>query len=54
LIENAGHRGVYRLNTQNNADARQLMLEFKNHIVQEDPVESEGNTHPDLSLDLFG
>lgn len=54
LIENAGHRGVYRLNTRNNADARQLMLEFKNHTAQEDPVESEGNTHPDLSLDLFG
>ena len=28
LIEATGKRGYYRLNTQNNADARQLMLEF--------------------------
>ena len=28
LIESTGRRGYYRLNTQNNADARQLMLEF--------------------------
>ena len=54
LIENAGRRGIYRLNTQNNADARQLMLDFKNHAVQEDTTESEEIQHPDLSLDLFG
>ena len=29
LIESTGRRGFYRLNTQNNADARQLMLDFK-------------------------
>ena len=28
LIEKMGRRGYYRLNTQNNPDARQLMLEF--------------------------
>ncbi len=28
LIESTGRRGYYRLNTSNNADARQLMLEF--------------------------
>ena len=28
LIEATGKRGYYRLNTTNNADARQLMLEF--------------------------
>ena len=54
LIENTGRRGIYRLNTKNNADARQLMLEFKNHATQEDATESEEIHHPDLSLDLFG
>ena len=54
LIENAGRRGIYRLNTQNNADARQLMLEFKNHAVQEETIESDEANHPDLSLNLFG
>ena len=52
LIENTGRRGIYRLNTQNNADARQLMLDFKNHVTQEN--EQEETHHPDLSLDLFG
>ena len=28
LIETTGKRGCYRLNTNNNADARQLMIEF--------------------------
>ena len=28
LIESTGRRGYYRLNTRNNADARQLMLQF--------------------------
>ena len=53
LIENAGRRGIYRLNTRNNADARQLMLEFKSHTMIEE-VEPEKANHPDLSLDLFG
>lgn len=54
LIENTGRRGVYRLNTRNNADARQLMLDFKNHAAQGDAAEAEEIHHPDLSLDLFG
>lgn len=53
LIENTGRRGFYRLNTQNNADARQLILEFKSHTLKE-TSESEEISHPDLSLDLFG
>ena len=32
LIESTGRRGYYRLNTNNNADARQLMLEFGNSL----------------------
>jgi hypothetical protein len=49
LIENTGRRGYYRLNTQNNADARQLLLEFR------EPVEEEKEERPsvDLSLSLF-
>lgn len=52
LIERTDRRGYYRLNTGNNADARQLMLEFKNpqKPIQED---SDSETQPDLSLDLF-
>ena len=54
LIENTGRRGIYRLNTQHNADARQLMLDFKSHAAQEETDEAEQIHHPDLSLDLFG
>ena len=54
LIENTGRRGFYRLNTQNNADALQLMLEFRNHADQEEQTDQDDKVHPDLSLDLFG
>ena len=50
LIESTGRRGYYRLNTLHNADARQLMLEFKRH---EQVEEKEEKPMPDLSLDLF-
>ena len=50
LIESTGRRGYYRLNTMHNADARQLMLEFKRHDQVE---EKEQKPMPDLSLDLF-
>ena len=50
LIESTGRRGYYRLNTMNNADARQLMLDFKRH---EQVEEKEEKPMPDLSLDLF-
>lgn len=50
LVESTGRRGYYRLNTQNNADARQLMLDFKEE--KEEKEEDERPQH-DLSLDLF-
>jgi hypothetical protein len=50
LIEATGKRGFYRLNTQNNSDARQLMIEFKeSHRIEE----KEEKPAVDLSLDLF-
>ena len=52
LIESAGRRGYYRLNTCNNADARQLMLDFKNSL-EPSPEETKQEELPDLSLDLF-
>jgi hypothetical protein len=52
LIESTGRRGYYRLNTQNNADARQLMLAFREH-EQADTAEKEEKPSCDLSLNLF-
>lgn len=52
LIENTGKRGVYRLNTQGSADARQLMLEFRDEEPGETAVEEE-KPRVDLSLSLF-
>ena len=50
LVESMGRRGYYRLNTQNNADARQLMIEFCEETKTE---EKEEKPAKDLSLDLF-
>jgi hypothetical protein len=50
LVEATGKRGFYRLNTQNNADARQLMIEFRESRQPEDKEEKPA---VDLSLDLF-
>ncbi len=50
LVEATGKRGCYRLNTQNNADARQLMIEFRETHQPEDKEEKPA---VDLSLDLF-
>ncbi len=50
LIESTGQRGCYRLNTQHNADARQLMIEFCESRQTE---ENEEKPCVDLSLDLF-
>jgi hypothetical protein len=49
LIESTGRRGYYRLNTQNNADARQLLLAFR------EPAAEDKDEKPalDLSLSLF-
>jgi len=51
LIERTDRRGIYRLNTARNADARQLMLEFWD---EKNPEEKEEKPMKDLSLDLFG
>ena len=51
LIENAGRRGYYRLNTSGSADARQLMLQFAD---KQEEKEEEKPPVQDLSLDLFG
>ena len=50
LVESMSRRGCYRLNTQNNADARQLMIEFREETRTE---EKEEKPVEDLSLDLF-
>ncbi len=51
LIERTDKRGCYRLNTQGSADARQLMLNFRDEKpavqAQEEPASE------DLSLSLF-
>ena len=51
LVESTGRRGYYRLNTQNNADARQLVLKFKESSNIQD--EKEEMPSVDLSLSLF-
>lgn len=53
LIESTGRRGYYRLNTQNSADARQLMLDFRDEEPDDD-TPAEAPQQQDLSLDLFG
>ena len=50
LIEATGRRGYYRLNTEGSADARQLMLNFREEQQTEAPVEAPPQ---DMSLDLF-
>lgn len=49
LIESTGRRGYYRLNTENNANARQLMLAFREPMTEE----KEEKPVIDLSLNLF-
>lgn len=50
LIESTGRRGYYRLNTEGSADARQMMLQFRDDQVEE---KEEEKPVQDLSLDLF-
>lgn len=50
LIESTGRRGYYRLNTEGSADARQLLLQFRDE--KEEGTEEE-KPQQDLSLDLF-
>lgn len=49
LIESTGRRGYYRLNTEGSADARQMMLQFRD----EQEEKEEEKPRQDLSLDLF-
>ena len=49
LIESTGRRGYYRLNTQNNDNARQLMLSFSEMPEEKEEEKPE----VDLSLNLF-
>ena len=51
LIESTGRRGYYRLNTRNNADARQLVLQF--HAAEDDSPKEPEAPQQDLSLSLF-
>lgn len=51
LIESTGRRGYYRLNTKNNADARQLMLQFR--ATESDTPKEQEKPLQDLSLSLF-
>jgi len=51
LIESTGRRGYYRLNTQNNADARQLMLQFREE--QQGGKDEVPQQEQDFSLSLF-
>ena len=50
LIESTGRRGYYRLNTEGSADARQLLLQFRDEKEEET---DEEKPQQDLSLDLF-
>lgn len=50
LIESTGRRGYYRLNTDGSADARQLLLQFRDEKKEE---REEEKPQQDLSLDLF-
>ena len=52
LIERTERRGYYRLNTLNNADARQLMLEFREHEAEAEEQKEE-KPQKDFSLSLF-
>lgn len=44
LIESTGQRGCYRLNTQHNADARQLIIEFQSLVRQKKEKRSPQST----------
>ena len=50
IIESTGSRGYYRLNTEGSADARQMMLQFREERVEE---KEEEKPQQDLSLSLF-
>ena len=51
LIEHTERRGYYRLNTQHNADARQMVIQFREDQSQDNMQEEKSTV--DYSLDLF-
>ena len=53
LIEHAERRGYYRLNTRNSADARQLMLDFRDDVLPDGEKTESEKPHQDFSLSLF-
>ena len=53
LIERTERRGYYRLNTLNNADARSLMLQFREQQADEPAGQEPEKPKVDLSLSLF-
>ena len=58
LVQRAGRRGYYRLNTSGNTDARQMMLSFREGEQARETAgqreEERDKPREDLSLDLFG
>ena len=52
ILERAEKWGHYRLNTKNSADARQLMLEFREHEAEAEEQKEE-KPQQDFSLSLF-
>lgn len=53
LVARTGRRGYYRLNTRNNADARQMVMNFHKDAVSATDEQKEDKPQPDLSLSLF-
>ena len=53
LIERTGRRGYYRLNTQNNSDARLIVNEFRKRYKTEADEQTDNMQQTDLSLSLF-
>jgi hypothetical protein len=55
IVEHTGRWGYYRLNTQGNSYARQLLIEFGAAAQEEEQQTAEERpVAEDLSLDLFG
>lgn len=54
IIESTGRRGYYRLNTEGSADARQMMLQFREERVEEKKRRSPNRTSPSVfSINLL-
>ncbi len=53
LVERTERRGYYRLNTQNNAEARILLLQFRDQQTEDTDGQKDDKPRIDLSLSLF-